>query len=127
MTQVAHELESDAAVALRVAARGGDPGAEAELCRRFARRPPHAVQRDLFTQPSASVAPLTDGDILGPSEGMRQGMPDYFAAGAKMAETLARLAAFEPSTLACMHGSSYRGGGAALLGELSKALLTPAR
>jgi RNA polymerase sigma-70 factor (ECF subfamily) len=38
MTQVARELESDAAVALRVAARGGDPGAEAELCRRFARR-----------------------------------------------------------------------------------------
>lgn len=38
MTLVAHEAESDAAVALRVAASGGDPGAEAELCRRFARR-----------------------------------------------------------------------------------------
>jgi len=81
---------------------------------------------DLFTQPSASVAPVTDGDILGPSEAMRQGMPDYFATGAKTADTLARLAAFEPSTLACMHGSSFRGNGGALLGELSKVLLAPA-
>ncbi len=35
---VAREVESDAAVALRVATLGGDPAAEAELCRRFARR-----------------------------------------------------------------------------------------
>jgi len=33
-----HEGEPDGAVALRVAAPGGDPRAEAELCRRFARR-----------------------------------------------------------------------------------------
>lgn len=34
----AHEVEADGAVARRVAAPGGDPMAEAELCRRFARR-----------------------------------------------------------------------------------------
>ena len=58
---------------------------------------------------------------------MRQGMPDYFATGPKTADTLARLAAFEPRTLACMHGSSFRGNGGALLGELSSALLSPSR
>ncbi len=77
---------------------------------------------DLFTQPGANASPLTEGDILGPSEGMRRSM-DYFAAGPKTADTLARLAAFEPRTLACMHGSSFTGNGSALLHELSKALL----
>ena len=82
---------------------------------------------DLFTQPGANAAPLTEGDILGPSEAMRQGMPDYFATGPKTADTLARLAAFEPRTLACMHGSSFKGNGGALLAELSRVLLAPAR
>lgn len=34
----ARKVESDAAVASRISAPGGDPEAEAELCRRFARR-----------------------------------------------------------------------------------------
>lgn len=38
MDVATHEAEPDAAIALRVAAAGGDPAAEAELCRRFARR-----------------------------------------------------------------------------------------
>jgi flavorubredoxin len=54
---------------------------------------------DLFTQPGADVAPLTESDILGPSEAMRQAM-DYYAAGPNTADTLARLAAFEAKTLA---------------------------
>jgi flavorubredoxin len=82
---------------------------------------------DLFTQPGAGVAPLTEGDILGPSEAMRQGMPDYFATGPKTKDTLARLAAFEAKTLACMHGSSFQGNSGALLGELSKAVLATTR
>jgi len=77
---------------------------------------------DLFTQPGAGGAPITDGDILGPSEAMRQGMADYFVTGQRTTDTLARLAAFEPRTLACMHGSSFTGNGSALLGELSRAL-----
>jgi flavorubredoxin len=77
---------------------------------------------DLFTQPGAAVAPLIEGDIFGPSEAMRQSMPDYFAAGPNTSDTLARLAAFEPKTLACMHGSSFRGNGGALLRELSRAV-----
>ncbi|HEX2679159.1 MAG TPA: MBL fold metallo-hydrolase [Polyangiales bacterium] len=77
---------------------------------------------DLFTQPGAAAAPLTEGDILGPSEGMRAAMDSYFANTASTESALARLAAFEPRTLACMHGSSYSGDGAALLRALSQAL-----
>ncbi len=76
---------------------------------------------DLFTQPGASHDPLTEGDILGPSEAMRAQM-DYFAHGPTTTKVLARLAATSPRTLACMHGASYRGDGAALLGKLSEVL-----
>jgi flavorubredoxin len=76
---------------------------------------------DLFTQPGAKGPALTDGDILGPSEAMRTAM-DYFAHGPGTAPALARLAAFGPETLACMHGSSFRGDGGALIGELARTL-----
>jgi hypothetical protein len=33
-----------------------------------------------------------------------------------------KLAAFEPRTLACMHGSAWQGDGASLLGELATTL-----
>ena len=78
---------------------------------------------DLFTQPGCEVAPLTSGDILGPSEAMRGGMPTYFAHSPATAATLARLAATEPRQLACMHGSSFTGDGAALLRALSAVLV----
>ncbi|HEX7480227.1 MAG TPA: hypothetical protein VF331_20675 [Polyangiales bacterium] len=54
-------------------------------------------------------------------------MPDYFATGPKTADTLARLAAFEPKTLACMHGSSFNGDGSALLAELSRVVVPTLR
>jgi flavorubredoxin len=81
---------------------------------------------DLFTQPGASGPALTEADILGPSEMMRAGM-DYYSLGPATAATLARLAAFEPRTLACMHGSSFSGDGAALLRALGQALQGPSR
>jgi flavorubredoxin len=80
---------------------------------------------DLFTQPGASGAALTEADILGPSEAMRADQLHYFACGPSTAPTLARLAAFEPRTLACMHGSSFTGDGAALLRDLASALQIP--
>lgn len=76
---------------------------------------------DLFTQAGASVVPLTEGDIFGPSEAMRQAM-DYFAGGPNTASSLALLAGFEPRTLACMHGSSFAGNGGELLSELARTL-----
>lgn len=76
---------------------------------------------DLFTQPGADHAPLTEGDILGPSEAMRAQM-DYYAHAADSARLFAKLAATAPTTLAVMHGSAWRGDGAALLGRLSAAV-----
>ncbi|MFZ5891372.1 MAG: MBL fold metallo-hydrolase [Myxococcota bacterium] len=76
---------------------------------------------DLFTQAGDDHPPITEGDILGPSEAMR-GMMDYYAHGQNTAETLAELAAFEPRVLACMHGSSYAGDGRAALLALAAAL-----
>jgi hypothetical protein len=76
---------------------------------------------DLFTQPSLGKTPLTDGDILSPSEAFRK-MDDYWAHSPATAATLEKLAAEKPTTLACMHGSAWRGDGAALLRALAKSL-----
>jgi flavorubredoxin len=76
---------------------------------------------DLFTQPGHGDQALTDGDILGPSEAFRQPM-DYFAHAPQTTATLLRLAQQKPRTLACMHGSAWRGDGGALLRHLAEAL-----
>jgi flavorubredoxin len=81
---------------------------------------------DLFTQPGAVHAPLTTGDILGPSEAMR-GQLDYYAHGPATRPTLERIAALKPRTLACMHGSAWEGDGGALILELADALTSPDR
>jgi hypothetical protein len=46
----------------------------------------------------------------------------YYAQAKNTTEMLERLASFEPQTLACMHGSAWRGDGARLLGALAEAL-----
>ena len=76
---------------------------------------------DLFTQGGAEHPPITESDILGPSEAFRQSM-DYFLHSIHAKDLLARLAQLEPSTLACMYGSAWRGDGAALLLSLAEAL-----
>ena len=76
---------------------------------------------DLFTQPGASHPALTTGDILGPSEAMREGL-DYWAHAASTRPTLERLASLQPTTLACMHGSAWVGDGAGLIRELAARL-----
>jgi flavorubredoxin len=73
---------------------------------------------DLFTQGGKSHAALTESDILGPSEAFR-GPLDYFAHAPDTRAQLERLAALGPRTLACMHGSAWRGDGAGLLRELA--------
>jgi flavorubredoxin len=79
---------------------------------------------DLFTQPGHGKQALTEGDILGPSEQFRQGM-DYFAHAPQTTSTLVHLAQQRPRTLACMHGSAWRGDGAALLRHLAESLSAP--
>jgi len=76
---------------------------------------------DLFTQGGAGDVALTEGDILEASEAFRAAL-DYFAHAPQTAATLERLASEAPVTLACMHGSAWRGDGAALLRELAKRL-----
>jgi flavorubredoxin len=79
---------------------------------------------DLFTQGGADNPAVTEDDILGPSEAFRQQM-DYFSHTTNAALMLERLAATDPTTLACMHGSVYKGNGAAQLRGLAKALANP--
>jgi flavorubredoxin len=76
---------------------------------------------DLFTQGGAGEVALTESDILGPSEAFRAPL-DYFAHAPQTPAVLERLAREQPSTLACMHGSAWRGDGARLLRELSAEL-----
>jgi flavorubredoxin len=76
---------------------------------------------DLFTQGGTGETPLTESDILGPSEAFRAPM-DYFAHAPDTSAILERLAKEKPTTLACMHGSAWRGDGSKLLRQLSAAL-----
>jgi flavorubredoxin len=76
---------------------------------------------DLFTQGGADLPPITGSDILGPSEAFRHGM-DYFSHTKRVRALVERLASTHPMTLACMHGSAWRGDGAKLLRALADAL-----
>lgn len=81
---------------------------------------------DLFTQAGSEHVPVTEGDIVGPSEAMRAAM-DYYSNLGTAAAMIERLASTEPALLACMHGASYRGDGATTLRALAAALaVTPA-
>jgi flavorubredoxin len=76
---------------------------------------------DLFTQGGTDNPPLTERELLGPSEALRQQM-GYFAIEANSRRILEKLAATEPATLATMHGSSFHGDGRAQLLGLADAL-----
>jgi hypothetical protein len=76
---------------------------------------------DLFTQPGGNPPAVTETEVLTASEGMRE-MMDYYAHATSTSAILERLASLQPSTLACQHGSAYRGDGAALLRELAAAI-----
>ena len=75
---------------------------------------------DLFTQGGEGQPAITKSDILGPSEAFR-GEIDYFSHTRNARTMLERLAAAEPTTLACMHGSAWFGDGANLLRSLADA------
>ncbi len=77
---------------------------------------------DLFTQAGSKHPPVTESDILEPSEMMRGAM-DYFAHGKNTGAILEQLAALQPKLVAAMHGSTYRGDGAALIRGLRDKLL----
>lgn len=76
---------------------------------------------DLFTQGGDGKAALVENDILGPSEAFRGAM-DYYSHTPDTTAMLERLAREAPVTLACMHGSAWRGDGAALLRALAQSV-----
>lgn len=76
---------------------------------------------DLFTQGGARLPPLTESDILGPSEAFRHTL-DYFSHTRDARGLLEKLARHRPETLACMHGSAWQGDGEQLLLALADAL-----
>ena len=69
---------------------------------------------DLFTQGGRGETALTESDILGASEAFRHAM-DYYSDTRRARPVMEKLAAFEPQTLAVMHGSAWRGDGKSLL------------
>jgi len=77
---------------------------------------------DLFTQGGSKLPPITESDILGPSEAFRHKM-DYFSQTKYARVMLDRLASVGPTTLACMHGSAWRGDGGRLLRALADSLM----
>jgi flavorubredoxin len=81
---------------------------------------------DLFTRGGQVHDALVESDILGPSEGALLQF-DYFAYAPRSRGDLERLAALAPQTLACMHGSAWRGDGAPLLRALADSLEKRAR
>lgn len=81
---------------------------------------------DLLTHTGPDIRPITESDILGPSEKTRAGM-NYYSHPADAAAQLRKLAAIEPATLALMHGSSWRGDGGTLLRTLADVLEKPQR
>jgi flavorubredoxin len=78
---------------------------------------------DLFTQgDNGDATPaIAKGDILDSSEFFR-GKMDYFAHGPQTRALLEKVASTEPTTLACMHGSAWKGDGAKLLRALADRL-----
>lgn len=76
---------------------------------------------DLFTQGGNELPAITEEDILGPSEAFRREL-DYFSHTKNARPLLEKLAAEKPTTLACMHGSAWKGDGAKLLRDLADSL-----
>jgi flavorubredoxin len=79
---------------------------------------------DLFTEGGAEHPATSTDDILESSERFRAPL-DYYSHTKHGPAILARLAETRPAMLARMHGSAWRGDGAAMLLRLSEALDRP--
>ena len=73
---------------------------------------------DLFTQFGADHPPITESDILEPSEQARAAL-DYYSHTTNCGALMNKLAEHEPRILACMHGPAWRGDGGDLLRALT--------
>ncbi|MFC7513711.1 MBL fold metallo-hydrolase [Herbaspirillum sp. GCM10030257] len=78
---------------------------------------------DLFTQGGIGARALTGEDILETSEAFRKPL-DYFSHSTNTRQLIEKLASELPDTLACMHGSAWKGDGANLLRALGERLVS---
>ena len=76
---------------------------------------------DLFTHAGHELPALTETDVLGPANALRLSMGGV-AIERDSRKLIEKLAATEPTTLAIMHGSSFRGNGSELLLAFADAL-----
>jgi len=77
---------------------------------------------DIFTHGGSDLPALTESELIGPAEATWKAMPDSVAIVGNTRQLLDKLAATEPTTLAVMHGSAFRGDGHGLLCGLAAAL-----
>jgi hypothetical protein len=77
---------------------------------------------DLFADGGTDHSPIFEGDILGPSDALRRKLGDFYTHTKETGALLARLAALQPTILARMHGSAWRGDCAKLLLALADTL-----
>ena len=72
---------------------------------------------DLFTQ-MGPATPTSEADIVGPAIATEKAVP-YMPVTPLAEPTLRRLAGLKPTTIALMHGPTFKGDGAAALNELA--------
>jgi hypothetical protein len=77
---------------------------------------------DLFTQGGHEHQPMTTDDIVETSEAMR-GNLDYYSHTRAAGPLIDKVAFLSPRLLACMHGASWQGDGAAMLRRLGERLI----
>jgi flavorubredoxin len=77
---------------------------------------------DLFTHLGDALPPVTDGEVLGPAMAAHRAGMSGMGLERNARAVIEKLAATNPRTLALMHGSSFRGDGAAMLRGLADAL-----
>jgi flavorubredoxin len=77
---------------------------------------------DLFTHGGSDLPALTESEVIGPAEATRLAMPEAVAIVGNTRQLLEKLAATEPTTLAVMHGSVFKGDGHGQLRGLAAAL-----
>jgi flavorubredoxin len=77
---------------------------------------------DVLTHGGSDLPAVTESELIGPAEATRRMMPEAVAIVGNTRQLLEKLAATEPTTLAVMHGSVFRGDGHGQLRGLAAAL-----
>jgi flavorubredoxin len=77
---------------------------------------------DVLTHGGHDGVALTEGDVLGPAKAAHEAFANSIAIEKNTRKLLDKLARTEATTLAIMHGSSYRGDGAKVLRDLADVL-----